>query len=46
MADDRDILTLAEAEVDVLQYFGRDLTAGEQLVDVVELQICLHDISP
>ncbi len=45
VADDRDVFALVDRQVDLLQHLGRGIAAGKGLVDVVELQIGLHDIS-
>src|SRR4029078_3289601 len=45
MADDRDVFALVDRQVDFLQHLGGGAAAGEGLVDVIEFQIGLHDIS-
>ena len=43
MADDRNVFALLDRQVDVLQHLGGGIAAGEGLVDVIDLQIGLHD---
>src|SRR6202022_1786772 len=43
MSDDRDVLALLDRQIDVLQHLSRGVAAAEDLVDVVEFQIGLHE---
>src|SRR6185436_13420388 len=42
MSDDRYVFALVDRQVDILQHLGGSIAAGEDLVDVVELQIGSH----
>jgi hypothetical protein len=42
MADDRDVFALVDGEIDILQHLRGGCAAGENLVDMVELQISGH----